>query len=145
MIDRYLQLMSNNTVNGTLFNCHKCTRYLHLIPTFHEIDFATILPTVLFTRNRLEVYFICYFILLQMSIYTYTYFGRNWLKNKLNISQSVALGVWWLTADKALVWAVTLNLIFHNQTVYLGLPSINFVCKNPNQNVLLFYRVEICY
>ena len=93
----------------------------------------------------LEVYFICYFILLQMSIYTYTYFGRNWLKNKLNISQSVALGVWWLTADKALVWAVTLNLILHNQTVYLGLPSINFVCKNPNQNVLLFYRVEICY
>jgi len=72
MIDRYLQLMSNNTVNGTLFNCHKCTRYLHLIPTFHEIDFATILPTVLFTRNRFGslLYLLLHFI---TDVYLYIY------------------------------------------------------------------------
>jgi len=46
--------MSKNTVSDMLFNCHKCARWSHLVPTFltfHEIGFATTVPTVLFTRN----------------------------------------------------------------------------------------------
>ena len=37
-----------------LFSCHKCTRWSQPILTFltfHEIEFATNVPTVLFTRN----------------------------------------------------------------------------------------------
>ena len=38
----------------SLFSCHKCTRWSHPILTFltfHEIEFATKVPSVLFTRN----------------------------------------------------------------------------------------------
>ena len=56
MINRCLKLMSKlNTVwvVYSLFSCHKCALWSHpiLTLTFHEIDFATNVPSVLFTRN----------------------------------------------------------------------------------------------
>jgi len=38
------------TVSVTLFNCHKFAQWSQFL-TFHEFDFATTVPMVLFTRN----------------------------------------------------------------------------------------------
>ena len=55
MINRCLKLMSKKIqcVIYSLFSCHKCTRWSHPILTFltfHDIDFATNVPSVLFIR-----------------------------------------------------------------------------------------------
>ena len=57
MINRCLKLVSKyNTVRVVylLFTCHKCARWSHPIltfQTFHEIEFVTNVPSVLFTRT----------------------------------------------------------------------------------------------
>ena len=70
MINRCLKLMSwSNTVwlVYCLFNCHKRARWSNPILTFlifHEIDFATNTPSVIFTRNIFGNW-----LYLQMSFY----------------------------------------------------------------------------
>jgi len=72
-----------------LFSCHKCTRWSQPILTFltfHEIEFATNVPTVLFTRNIFgDFIYWCHFIT-DVFVYTYTELGMNCLKHKLNIT-----------------------------------------------------------
>jgi len=64
--------MSKNTVSGTLFNCHTCARWSHPVLTFltfHENDFATIVPTVLFTRNCFGSWLFVVTILFQICLF----------------------------------------------------------------------------
>jgi len=89
MINRCLKRMSKYNrvwMVYSLFICHNCTRWSHLILaflTFHEIDFATNVPSVLFTRTILGVDFInwCHCIT-DLIVYTYAEFGMNCLKKK---------------------------------------------------------------
>jgi len=75
-----------NTVSVvySLFSCLKCTRCSHPILTFltfHEIEFATNVPSVLFTRSDFTYW--CHFIT-NIIVFTYAEFGMNCWKNKLN-------------------------------------------------------------
>ena len=83
------------------FSCHKCAHWSHPILTFltfHEIDFATNVPSVLF-NNRTIVGSCLLFadaILLQIWLYTHmpSLVWIVWKTNEiLHIVQRVALGV----------------------------------------------------
>ena len=74
----------------SLFSCHKCTCWSHPILTFitfHEIDFATNVPALLFTRNIFGswLYLLMPFYYRHDCRYTYAEFGMNCLNHKWNI------------------------------------------------------------
>ena len=101
MINRCLKLVSKLNIVWvvySLFICHKCTRWSHPILTFltfHEIDFATNLPSVLFTRTILGkcLYLLMPFYYRYICIHICRVWQELFEKQILHIVQSVALGV----------------------------------------------------
>ena len=98
MINRCLTLVSKYNsvwVVYSLYSCHKCTRWSHPILTFltcYEMDCATNVPSVQFTRSIFEKWL--YLLMPFYYRYNCKHICRVWyelfLKNKLNITHCSA-------------------------------------------------------